>query len=562
MVTLDGSASSDPDNNVITYLWTAPMGITLSSNTAAMPTFTAPEVMTNTNYTISLVVNDGTLNSTSDQVVVTVKQVNKAPIANAGTDQSVNEGTLVTLDGSASSDPDNNVITYLWTAPVGITLSSNTAVMPTFTAPEVMTDTNYTFSLVVNDGTLNSTSDQVVVTVKQVNKAPVANAGVDQSVNEGTLVTLDGSSSSDPDNNVITYLWTAPVGITLSSNTAVMPTFTAPQVIQDTPFVFTLVVNDGTLNSASSMVTITVKPTSAILKLVSKINNVAIPSTNVWYQMYLKNGNTFMSENITPQEKGDTTVFSIPQGEWIILGLPVQNSITFLPTYVGDVIDWSNAERINIPDNGTVFRTISYILPETVSLGIGQISGNIYQNNTPGTKSISIVMGTFDTNNPLQGVLVQLYKKGGTIPIASSQTDSQGFYKFDHLELSDYEIVVEIPGFIQSERFGVTVTDNEPITSVQFSVNTNSNTITDINDQLSYTVKVYPNPNSGKFTISSGVNISSFEIYNMAGEKIITQSELNRQNSIEVDLSNHGRGIYFAKIYSRSGSITQKIIVQ
>jgi len=95
-------------------------------------------------------------------------QDNRAPAANAGADQTVNEGATVTLDGSASSDADANALTYLWTAPSGITLSSNTVAKPTFMAPQVTTDTQYTFSLVVNDGTVSSSSDQVVITVKHV----------------------------------------------------------------------------------------------------------------------------------------------------------------------------------------------------------------------------------------------------------------------------------------------------------------------------------------------------------------------------------------------------------
>ncbi|MBW8324719.1 MAG: hypothetical protein K0M50_08155, partial [Prolixibacteraceae bacterium] len=118
---------------------------------------------------------------------------NQAPVAYAGPDQSPNESTLVNLDGSASTDANNDPLTYLWTAPAGIILSSNTAQKPTFTAPEVTADTPYTFSLVVNDGKANSAADQVVVTVKQVNKVPVASAGIDQAVNENSLFTLDGS---------------------------------------------------------------------------------------------------------------------------------------------------------------------------------------------------------------------------------------------------------------------------------------------------------------------------------------------------------------------------------
>jgi hypothetical protein len=261
-VTLNGSGSSDPDYDVLQYAWIAPAGITLSSTTTAKPTFTAPQVSVNTNYTFSLVVNDGTVNSIADQVIVTVKQVNKAPSANAGIDQSVNEGTVVTLDGSLSADPDASALTYTWTAPAGITLSSTTTAKPTFTAPQVSVNTNYTFSLVVNDGTVNSVVDQVIVTVKQVNKAPTANAGIDQSVNEGTVVTLNGSVSSDPDGSTLTYIWTAPAGITLSSTTAAKPTFTAPQVSVNTNYIFSLVVNDGTVNSVVDQVVVTVKVVS------------------------------------------------------------------------------------------------------------------------------------------------------------------------------------------------------------------------------------------------------------------------------------------------------------
>jgi len=141
----------------------------LSSNNAAKPTFTAPQVSANTNYTFSLLVNDGFVNSVVDQVIVTVKHVNKTPIANAGIDQSVDEGTFVTLDGSISADPDGSVLTYTWTAPAGVSLSSNSVAKPTFTAPQVSTNTNYTFSLVVNDGSVNSVVDQVIVTVKHFN---------------------------------------------------------------------------------------------------------------------------------------------------------------------------------------------------------------------------------------------------------------------------------------------------------------------------------------------------------------------------------------------------------
>ena len=92
---------------------------------------------------------------------------NEAPIADAGTAQTVNAGITVTLNGSGSSDPDytSNSLTYLWTAPSGIILSSSTVAQPSFKAPEVNKNTSYKFILIVNDGKLNSSASAVTVTV-------------------------------------------------------------------------------------------------------------------------------------------------------------------------------------------------------------------------------------------------------------------------------------------------------------------------------------------------------------------------------------------------------------
>ena len=264
VVTLNGSGSSDPDYDALKYTWTAPAGITLSSTTTAKPTFTAPQVSVNTNYTFTLIVNDGTVNSLANQVIVTVNHINnnQAPVANANVDQSVLKNTVYTLDGSWSKDPDGTALSYLWTAPVGITLSSRTTVKPTFTSPNVTVNTNYTFSLVVSDGVLSSAANQVVITVKPTNKSPVSNAGPNQSVNEGTLVTLNGTASSDPDLDVLKYRWTAPAGIKLYYSSLSKPTFTAPPVSVNTNYTFSLIVNDGTVNSVADQVIVTVNNTA------------------------------------------------------------------------------------------------------------------------------------------------------------------------------------------------------------------------------------------------------------------------------------------------------------
>ena len=253
-VTLNGSGT-DADGDDLTYAWTQTGGpaVTLSSTTAAKPTFTAPSSAST--LTFSLVVRDGRANSAAATTTVTTTPVNQVPVANAGTAQTVNTGTTVTLDGSGSRDADDDPLTYTWTQTGGpaVTLSSRTVQKPTFTAPS--TKTTLTFSLVVRDGKANSAA---VTTTVTTNTVPVASAGAAQSAEPGVTVTLDGSGSRDADNDPLTYTWTQTGGpaVTLSSRTVQKPTFTAPAT--PATLTFSLVVRDGKVDSAVSTTTVTV----------------------------------------------------------------------------------------------------------------------------------------------------------------------------------------------------------------------------------------------------------------------------------------------------------------
>ena len=99
-----------------------------------------------------------------------------APVADAGSDQNVSEGAVVSLDGNNSSDFEGQTLSYQWTQTAGttVTLENNTTATPHFTAPTGLTaDENLIFSLVVNDGALDSAADTVQITVKKDSSAPV-----------------------------------------------------------------------------------------------------------------------------------------------------------------------------------------------------------------------------------------------------------------------------------------------------------------------------------------------------------------------------------------------------
>jgi DNA-binding beta-propeller fold protein YncE len=177
VVTLDGSKSTDPDNDLIKYSWKQIAGpaVTLDGANTAIATFTAPkDISSNTDLVFELTVID-TKNATNTAVAkVTDKYIpppNKPPIANAGTNQTVNSGDKVTLDGSGSKDPDGSIVSYSWvqTAGPSVTLNGAGTMTPFFTANVGnATSAILQFSLTVRDnkGAASNNPAYMTVTVK------------------------------------------------------------------------------------------------------------------------------------------------------------------------------------------------------------------------------------------------------------------------------------------------------------------------------------------------------------------------------------------------------------
>ena len=268
LTTLDGTASTDADLDGLSYTWSliskpSSSNATLSSTTSPKPTFT-PDVAGT--YVASLVVSDGKDRSPTAVVTVIASSANSAPVANAGAAQSVSTAAVVTLNGTGSTDANGDTLTYRWTLtskPTSSTaaLSSATVASPTFTADLAG---SYVASLVVNDSKVDSTNTSTVtITASAANSAPVANAGPVQTVSRtgGTVtVTLTGAGSTDANSDTLTYKWTVGYQPATSSITLLLPTTVSPTFAATVAgiYVFTLVVNDGKVDSAVSTVAITV----------------------------------------------------------------------------------------------------------------------------------------------------------------------------------------------------------------------------------------------------------------------------------------------------------------
>jgi hypothetical protein len=341
-VTLDASASSDANSDPLTYLWTLtakPAGslAVLSSPSVVKPTFTADVVGT---YSLTLVVNDGKLNSTTASVQVVASVANAAPVANAGLVQNVTTTSTVMLDGSLSSDANNDVMTFLWVlknkpANSAAKLEGATTVKPTFIADLAGT---YQVTLVVNDGKVNSAevTVDIVATAVAVNAAPMAKAGLPQNVIVGSAVKLSGKDSSDANGDPLTYKWSmtskpANSAVTLINSSGVDITFTA-----DKPgvYVVALVVNDGKLDSDASTVSITATARADNATPVAKAGPAQSVVVGDTVQLNAKDSSDADGDALTYQ----WTIKSLPIASDAELNSPTQIAPKFVADKPGDYL--------------------------------------------------------------------------------------------------------------------------------------------------------------------------------------------------------------------------------
>ena len=145
----------------------------------------------------------------SDGYNIYLAQPNKLPIAEAGTNQIVAAGAKVKLDGSGSSDPEGDPLSYRWllvAKPVG----SNAYLSdPAKTSPSLVTDLAgiYEVQLIVRDRIDESVPDKVIITAVGTEQNPIAYAGPDQVVSTGSTVILDGTNSYNPNKDELSYNW-------------------------------------------------------------------------------------------------------------------------------------------------------------------------------------------------------------------------------------------------------------------------------------------------------------------------------------------------------------------
>lgn len=169
-VTLDGGASRDADGSVVSFDWTQRSGtaVSLTGATTATASFDAPALSIATTLSFELRVTDDRGGQSVDVVNVIVNPImglNLRPTADPGSDRTARALGNVLLDGSASTDIDGSIASFLWQQISGpnVTLVNPSAARASFMAPSA--GAVLEFELIVTDNEGAADARRVTITI-------------------------------------------------------------------------------------------------------------------------------------------------------------------------------------------------------------------------------------------------------------------------------------------------------------------------------------------------------------------------------------------------------------
>lgn len=241
-IMFDGSASTDADGTIVSYNWDFGDG---NTGTGVTPSHTYG---VDGNFTVSLTVTDDAGATSSTTTTASIGVVNQPPVSDPNGPYSGTVGIALTFDGTASTDADGTIVSYAWDFGDGNTASG---VTPSHT---YMMNGNYSISLTVTDDAGDSGTATTTAAIGLGNMPPASNPNGPYSGTVGIAIMFDGTASSDPDGNIVSYNWDFGDGNVGSGQT--------PVHIYTTPGTYnvTLTVTDNAGATDSAMTTATIVP--------------------------------------------------------------------------------------------------------------------------------------------------------------------------------------------------------------------------------------------------------------------------------------------------------------
>ncbi|MDM8552468.1 PKD domain-containing protein [Desulfobacterales bacterium HSG2] len=197
IITFDARKSFDPDGKITKYLWYFGDG-----SAAEGPT---PEYIyiQPGDYKVKLIVSDDSeslCNTASDEIMLSV---NAPPVAEVGPDRRVCGGKEIYLEGAASSDPNDDRLTYQWDFGDGSPHDNEKSPFHLYKETG-----KYVVTLTVTDDSGSECAKHTDTALITIDTKPVANAGPDRVVDPEQTVSFDASGSTDPNGYPLTFNWT------------------------------------------------------------------------------------------------------------------------------------------------------------------------------------------------------------------------------------------------------------------------------------------------------------------------------------------------------------------
>jgi LmbE family N-acetylglucosaminyl deacetylase len=215
----------------------------------------------------------------------------------------------------------------------------------------------------------------------------VAVAGAAQTVASGAAVTLNGAGSSDPNQLPLTYAWiqTAGAAVTLSSATAVAPTFTAPT--GPAVLTFSLTVSSGTETSAPATVTITVAAPSGTLTDVAPLASASASSQNTSTGQLASSTIDGVISGYPTDNTAEWATVGGGVGSWLKLAWPVSYTISDVVLFdrpnlndqiTSGTLTFSNGTVVSfgaLPNNGATGLTVTLAAPIATTSVLMTVTG-------------------------------------------------------------------------------------------------------------------------------------------------------------------------------------------
>jgi hypothetical protein len=281
--TILNGAASDADGNIVNYTWTKISGPTQYLIASQNQSQTALNNLVEGVYHFELTVMDNQGAIGRDTVAVTVI-ANIAPTVTAGDDQTITLPVNSVTFAGIAADLDGTIVSYEWSKIFGPAQFVIVSSSQPQTIINNLLEGIYRFELTVTDNRGGVAKDTVQVTVNaRPNMAPVAKAGIDQTITLPLTTVLVRGSGTDVDGTIVSYLWSKISGPAsyIIGNPSSAQTFI--HTLEEGVYQFELMVtdNDGGIGKDTIMITVNAAGNLPPVAVAGPDQDITLPTNSV-----------------------------------------------------------------------------------------------------------------------------------------------------------------------------------------------------------------------------------------------------------------------------------------